>query len=93
MPTRSSVPFATVWNRILSHEGQVFTQIRGGEFRYVVRGNMLIPDRTNHQFGRAMIETAFTRMPVENTVPLQDLRGPSYLYAILMDRRIRRDDW
>jgi hypothetical protein len=32
-------------------------------------------------------------VPLENTVPVQHLRGPSYIYAILMDPRIRQDDW
>ena len=27
-------------------------------------------------------------MPFKNTVPLQHLRAPSYLYAILTDKRI-----
>jgi hypothetical protein len=32
-------------------------------------------------------------VPLPNTVPVQHLRGPSYIYAILMDSRIRRTDW
>jgi hypothetical protein len=31
--------------------------------------------------------------PLPNTVPVQNLQGPSYLYAILMDSRIRDGDW
>ncbi len=85
--------FEIVWNRITSHAGEVFRQIRGGEFRYAMDGIGIIPDRTDHRFAKTEIKEAFRRMPVENTVPLQDLRGPSYLYAILMDDRIRQSDW
>jgi len=85
--------FDVVWNRISNQSGEVFRQIRGAEFRYLMDGNGIIPDRTNHRFSKSEIKKAFARMPVENTVPLQDLRGPSYLYAILMDERIRQDDW
>ena len=85
--------YEIVWSRITSHSVEVFRQIRGGEFRYAMDGNGIIPDRTKHRFSKTEIEKAFRRMPVKNTVALQDLRGPSYLYAILMDERIRQGDW
>lgn len=85
--------FNTVWNRIKAHEGETFTQIRGGEFTYEVSGNIIIPDRTNHTFPRSHFEEAFTLVPLKNTTPVQHLRGPSYIYAIMMDDRIRQSDW
>lgn len=36
----------SVWKRIHQQEGQVFTQIRGGQFTYSIRGNMLELSRT-----------------------------------------------
>ena len=36
-----------VWRRIVLQQGEQFTQKRGGEFRYVVAGGTLRPDRTN----------------------------------------------
>jgi hypothetical protein len=35
----------------------------------------------------------FELVPLTTTAPLQRLQGPSYLYAILMDDRIRHGDW
>jgi hypothetical protein len=32
-------------------------------------------------------------VPLSSTVEMNHLQGPSYIYAILMDSRIRRDDW
>ncbi len=85
--------FEEVWTRIQSHAGEVYVQIRGGEFTYVAHEGYVVPDRTNQNLPRAHFEAAFALVPLENTASIQHLRGPSYLYAILMDRRIRRSDW
>lgn len=37
---------SVVWERIRAHESETFTQIRGGEFSYLVRGDALKLDRT-----------------------------------------------
>ncbi len=87
------IKFETIWNRIKAHEGETFTQIRGGEFTYEVAGNVIIPDRTNQNFPRAHFEEAFSMVPLTNTTGIQHLRGPSYIYAIMMDDRIRQTDW
>lgn len=82
-----------VWQRIKEYEGQVFRQIGGGEFTYKVKGNTIELNRTNRIVSKATIEQALKHVPLENTVPLQRLQAPSYLYAILMDKRIRKNDW
>lgn len=83
----------TVWHRIVSHQGETFRQIRGQEFSYSINQSVLNPSTTNQNLPKSEFEKALRCMPLENTVPLQKLRGPSYLYAILMDRRIRAADW
>lgn len=80
----------SVWSQIKKHEGEVFHQIRGGEFTYIVTGNQVIPNRTNVNISKTHIEEALCHYPLTNTVKLQHLRGPSYIYAIIMDRRIIR---
>lgn len=82
-----------VWQRIRAHEGEVFHQVRGGEFRYRVVGNQLVPDRTRQQIPRSHFERALELAPLPSTTAVQRLRGPSYLFAVLMDDRIRRGDW
>lgn len=59
-----------IWKRLLEHEGEVFTQIRGGEFTYTVQGNILKLSRTNRSISRGTIEQAIQLMPLENTVPV-----------------------
>ena len=77
-----------VWTRIVAHQGETFRQIRGKEFTYTVKGNVLRPSTTNQNIPRSHFDKALLRMPFESTVPLQDLRGPSYIFAILKDPRI-----
>jgi hypothetical protein len=80
--------FAAVWARITAHAGETFQLIRAGSFTYSMDGNSVITDRTNRALGRSQFEKAYARRPIANTADLHDLQGPSYLYAILADRRI-----
>lgn len=83
----------TVWSRIEKHEGEKFRQIRGREFVYAVSGGGVVLSTTNQSIPKSHFAKALAEVPLENTVPVQHLRGPSYIYAILMDHRIRRNDW
>lgn len=82
-----------VWERIKENEGQVFRQIRGGEFTYKIKGNAIELHRTNRLVFKGIIEKALQYVPLENTKPLQMFQAPSCLYALLMDYRIRKSDW
>jgi hypothetical protein len=82
-----------VWNRILKNEGEVFKQIRGKEFTFAITGHSISLNSTNRIVSKRTIEQALNYVPLENTVPLQHLQAPSYLFAILMDNRIRKNDW
>lgn len=82
-----------LWERIKECEEQVFQQIKGGEFSYKLKGNLIVLSRTNRSISKEIFNQALKEVPLKNTVPLQNLQAPSYLYAILMDRRIRRNDW
>lgn len=82
-----------VWARIVAHQGERFRQIRGREFTYRIVGQGAQLSTTNQTLPKSVIAKALSRMPARSTTALQDLRGPSYLYAILMDRRIRQGEW
>ena len=82
-----------VWERIKECEGEVFRQIRGGEFYYSVYGNSLELSRTTRSISKNTFREALKDVPLKDTTPVQHLQAPSYIYAILMDKCIRRNDW
>lgn len=81
--------FDLIWRRIQDHAGETFHQKRAGQFRYRVYGGTVCPDRTNRAaLPRSDFQRAFDRSPLKRPGELQDLQGPSYLWAVLTDRRI-----
>jgi hypothetical protein len=82
-----------IWQRIISYQGQTFNQIRGKAFTYQADGNRIRLSSTNQNIEKSSVDEALSYVPLVNTVPIQHLRAPSYLYAILMDNRIRNGDW
>lgn len=93
LPTPGEPGFAEIWARIEAHAGEPFHQVRGGEFRYQVSGRSLRLDRTNQLLPYSQLEQGYQLVPLASTAQVQHLRAPSYIYAILMDPRIRREDW
>lgn len=87
------VPFNSIWGRIEAAEGMTFRQKTGREFTYSVKSSAVVPSTTNQNIPKSHFEKAAELLPLDNTVPVQSLRGPSYIFAILMDSRIRRTDW
>ncbi len=81
--------FDVIWDNILKHEGEIFTQIRGKQFTYRISGNSIIPSTTNRTIGSGQIKKALKFVPLVDTREIQKLQGPSYIYAILMGCRIR----
>ena len=77
-----------VWERIVAHQGQVFRQMRGKEFTYSVKGNVLRPSATNRNIPRSDFEKALDLMPLHGPGEINRLQGPSYIFAILKDPRI-----
>jgi hypothetical protein len=53
----------------------------------------LVPDRTDWAIPRKHLAEVLDLVPLANTVAVQHLYGPSYIYAVLMDSRIRGRDW
>ena len=82
-----------IWRRIERLAGEEFRQLRGRSFTYLVVSGCVIPSTTKRQIPRSDFAKALEVVPLANTVPVQHLQGPSYIYAILMDPRIREGDW
>ena len=80
--------FTRIWDRIAAHAGSEFRQKTGRAFTFSLVGNAIVPSTTNRMLARSQFQQAHQRSPLHGPGQLQDLQGPSYLYAILTDPRI-----
>ena len=85
------------WARIEQHAGEIFTTVRGKEFTYSVGGKptpwhvTLMHLRLNMPHGD--LSRALDAWPVDGPSRLPTVAQPSYVYAIVSDPRIRKEDW
>ena len=85
---------STVWRRIVDNEGKTFRQKLGQEFIYTIKGNAIVPSTTKWSISISSFEKALKYVPLKNTAIIQkSCYGPSYVFAILMDQRIRNGLW
>src|SRR5689334_23721137 len=82
------IDFDVVWQRIVALQGDTFHQKTGKPFRYAISGGCVVPSTTNRQLPRSQFARAYKRRPLQGPGQLQDLQGPSYLFAILTDPRV-----
>ena len=80
--------FTPIWDRIAAHAGAEFRQKTGRPFTYSLVGKAIVPSTTNRMLARSQFQQAHQRSPLHGPGQLQDLQGPSYLFAILTDPRI-----
>ena len=79
-----------IWNRLKHNEVEIFKQIRGGELAYSITGNSLKPNRTNRIIPKSDFKKALKLYSLSGKTKIQHLQEPSYIYAVLMDKRIRQ---
>jgi len=86
-----------VWVRIIDHQGESFETVRGLPLTYEVEGAGIwfFRDgrRIDKKLWRGDVEKAIERCPLRKTTDIKDVMDPAYLFALLMDKRIRQNDW
>ena len=83
--------FDDCWNRIRNNAGNRFYTIRGLRFTYRIDGNYLIPSRTDYKISKKDFKKIFRLGRLKGPGLISnEVRGPSYIWAIMHDRRIRR---
>lgn len=86
-----------VWIRIVDHQGERFETVTGLPLTYEVEGAGIWffrdGKRINRKLSRKQVDIAIKRCPLENTVVIKDLFDFAFLFAVLMDKRIRQNDW
>jgi hypothetical protein len=87
----------SVWDRIKSHQGEEFKTVTGKPLTYEVEraGIWFFRDgeRINRKLTRRQVEVAIARCPLTSTTEIKDLMDYPYLFALLMDARIRGGAW
>jgi len=87
----------SVWRRIESHQGEEFKTATELPFTYAVEGAGIWffrnGRRINRKLTRSQVEQAIARCPLTSTTEIKDLMDYAYLYALLMDARIRGQAW
>jgi len=84
----------TVWGRIKTFQGQMFETKPGKQFTFEISGNTFIPRCTNYNISKRDSEKVLNLVPLEGPGKINKLvRGPSYIWAVLHDPRVRGNDW
>jgi len=86
-----------IWRRIEQHQRERFETSRGLPFTFEVEGAGIwfFRDgrRINRKLARGQVEQAIQRCPLQSTTEIKDLMDYAYLFALLMDPRIREKAW
>jgi hypothetical protein len=86
-----------VWQRIVACQKETFYTATKLPFTYSVDGEGIWfyreRKRINMRLVRSVVDTAIARCPLQKTTDIKDLRDFAYLFGLLMDRRIRGEDW
>lgn len=88
--------FSVVWDRIIASAGHAFPLVRGAPFHYrVADGYVISTDRhrTNVRIARSQFERSYVLVPVKKPKGLNDPWGSSYVFAILMNGFVHKNDW
>jgi hypothetical protein len=87
----------TVWLRMEHHRGEEFRTATGLPFTFNLEGAGIWffrdGKRINRKLTRAQLQVAISRCPLKSTTEIKDLMDYSYLFAVLMDPRIRGQEW
>lgn len=87
----------TIWQRIVSHQGEQFQTVRGLPLTFQVEGSGIWffrdGKRVNRKLTRTQFEVALSRCPLSRTTEIKDLMDYPYVFAVLSDKRIRGQEW
>jgi hypothetical protein len=87
--------FATIWQRVVAHAGEQFSTVEGLRFRYAMAGDTVWIERDGRIIDQSLsmgeFRKAHERWPVKGPGEFENLRGPSYVFAILNDSRIEKE--
>ena len=80
--------FEQVWNNIKKYQGERFETITGLNYIYKIEYDRVIVSRTYYPLTKANFKQAFDHKVINCPSDIKEVRGPSYVFAILTDKRI-----
>jgi hypothetical protein len=84
----------SIWARIRSLAGEEFQTTRGLPFTYEIVGEAIRPSRAKQNIGKGEFAKALALVPISGPGQIGGLvRGSAYVWAVLHDRRVRRQEW
>lgn len=83
-----------VWKRIIENEAK-YSYKKGKIFKWIMKGNNIKPIATKRLIPKSDIKKDLDYVAFENTAILNEIKvqGPSFIFTILMDERIRNNNW
>lgn len=83
-----------VWSRLRNAEGDEFVTKTGLPFTFEISGDVFHPSRTKYNISKADFRKALALVPFDGPGVINNtVRGPAYVWAVLHDKRIRRENW
>lgn len=89
------IDFETIWNRIIQNENEEFKTKTGLPFTYQISNNKFICSRVNYNISKENFHQCYLLgLPQVEKINVKDITaGPSYVWAVLHDERIRQNDY
>lgn len=92
--TSHKISINNIWNRIKKFEDETFYTKTNKQFIYSISGNVFRVNRTKYNISKSEFTKAFALVPFDGPGVINNLvRGPAYVWAVLHDIRIRKQDW
>jgi hypothetical protein len=83
-----------VWHRLTLLQGQEFRTKTGLPFTFTVSGEVFHPSRTKYNISKTEFGKALARVPLDGPGKINEIvRGPAYIWGVLHDNRVRKNDW
>ncbi len=83
--------FDRIWDRIETHEGEMFLQTGGMGFSYEFEGCHITINENGVKIPRSEFYQVFCLPQMNKNDLIAQLRAPYYTRAIMKDRRIKRE--
>ena len=79
-----------IWAKLKALEGKDFKTKTGLTFTYTIQGDVLFPSRAKYHVSKSEFGKALGLVPFDGPgVINQTVRGPTYVWALLHDPRLR----